>query len=186
MAENRKTIWTAKLMTLAALCVAAPVSFATEGDNACLEGATEQFGRYVGDWKITDQQFAKDGSGWNPGKGARWIFECIGDGKAVQDYWMPNGGGWGTNLRTYNADSDQWEIVWAAAALNGFTHINATQDAAGNIKMNIVKPEQDPPRRITFMPPDENGWDWVMEMSFDGGENWTAVYKIRATPWSEK
>jgi hypothetical protein len=152
-------------------------------ENACMEGPMAQFGRYVGDWKIDDETLAQDGSGWGPGKGARWIFECIGDGTAVQDFWHPNGGGYGTNLRTYNPDTGKWEIVWATGALNGLMHISAEQDADGNIKMAILKPEQNPPRRITFMPPHDNGWDWVMEMSMDGGETWTAVYKIKATPW---
>ena len=145
----------------------------------------EQFGRYVGDWKIEDQQLARDGSGWGPGQGARWIFKCIGDGVAVQDFWMPNSGGWGSNLRTYNPDTEGWEIVWVATSLNGLMHISATQDDTGAVNMEILKPVQEPPRRITFMTPDDGGWDWVMEQSFDGGNTWVAVYKIRATPWAE-
>ncbi len=154
-------------------------------DNACLEGPIEQFGRYIGDWKIDDESLAQDGSGWGPGQGARWIFKCIGDGTAVQDFWMPNSGGWGTNLRSYNPDTEKWEIVWTARALNGLTHISAEQDDSGNIVMDVLKPVPNPPRRITFLPPHETGWDWVMEMSFDEGETWTEVYKIKATPWKE-
>lgn len=155
---------------------------AAEPENACLEGPMAQFGRYVGDWKIEDEAFAQDGSGWAPGKGARWVFECIGDGTAVQDYWMPNGGGYGTNLRTYNPETGAWEIVWAAQSQNGLMHISATQDENGNVVMDVQKPVQDPPRRITFFPPTDNGWNWVMEMSFDEGETWTEVYRIKATP----
>ena len=171
--------WLAAIGLLFAQCSAAVA------DNACMEGPTAQFGRYVGDWKIEDQALAQDGSGWGPGKGARWVFECVGDGTAVQDFWKPNGGGWGTNLRTYNPDSGAWEIVWAAQKLNGLMHISAKQDENGNVVMDILKPVQPQPRRITFMAPDENGWDWVMEWSFDEGETWTPVYKIRATPWVE-
>lgn len=149
----------------------------------CMEGPLAQFGRYVGDWRIDDSQLARDGSGWSPGSAERWVFECIGNGVAVQDYWLPTGGSFGTNLRTYNPDTGKWEIVWAAGALNGLMHISAEQDENGSIVMDILKPVQDPPRRITFMPPHDNGWDWVMEMSFDAGTTWTAVYKIKATPW---
>ena len=60
----------------------------------------------------------------------------------------------------------------------------AEQNGDGDIVMDILSPEQDPPRRITFFPPDDEGWNWVMEMSFDGGETWTAVYRIKATPWA--
>jgi hypothetical protein len=163
---------------------ATTASAGDEESNACMEGPMAQFGQYIGDWKITDEAFAQDGSGWAPGKGARWIFKCIGDGTAVQDFWHPNGGGYGTNLRSYNPDTETWEIVWTATSLNGLTHISAKAQDDGSIRMDYVKPEQNPPRRITFLPMTESGWDWVMEMSFDGGENWTAVYKITATPWA--
>lgn len=152
-------------------------------ENACMTGPMAQFGRYVGDWKIDDERVARDGSGWTPGKGARWIFKCIGDGTAVQDYWMPNGGGYGTNLRTYNSETGRWEIVWAAATQNGLMHISAETSDDGSIVMDVVSPVQDPPRRITFLPPHDGGWDWVMEWSFDGGETWTAVYRISASPY---
>lgn len=173
------------LLSLGCSLLLVSVAIGSEPENACQDGDMAQFGRYVGDWKIEDQALAQDGSGWGPGKGARWIFKCVGDGTAVQDFWMPNGGGWGTNLRTYNPDTGMWEIVWAAQALNGLMHISAKQDDSGNIVMNILRPVQPQPRRITFMPPDDEGWDWVMEWSFDEGKTWTEVYKIRATPWGD-
>ena len=49
------------------------------GDHeACLDGPIAEFGRYVGDWKIEDESLARDGSGWQPGPGARWLFVCVG------------------------------------------------------------------------------------------------------------
>ena len=153
-------------------------------DNACMKGPMSQFGRYVGDWKITDESLSKtDGVTWTPGNGARWIFECIGDGTAVQDHWKPASGGYGTNLRTYNAETDTWEIVWAAKTLNGLQHITARANDEGNVVMDIVKPEPPQPRRIIFYAPDEEGWNWAMQWSMDGGETWFDVYRIRATPW---
>ncbi len=157
----------------------------TTDPAACAEGPISQFGRYVGDWQIEDESLARDGSGWSDGQGARWIFTCVGDGTAVQDFWMPNNGGFGTNLRTYNPDSESWEIVWAATSQNGLMHIAATQQDDGSILMDIVSPVQDPPRRIIFFPPDENGWNWAQQWSMDGGETWFDVYRIRATPWTD-
>ena len=176
-----RTIAAARFAALSLLLISS-----TASANACLEGAMAQFGRYVGDWKIDDQTMAQDGSGWGPGKGARWRFDCIGDGVAVQDFWFPNGGGYGTNLRTYNPDTESWEIVWAAAKQNGLMHITAKENAEGAVVMNVVAPEQPQPRRITFFPPDDSGWDWIMEWSFDGGETWVPVYRIRATPWDDQ
>ena len=164
---------------LLAVLMAAPAA----AENACMEGEMAQFGQYVGDWKIEDESLARDGSGWSPGNGARWIFECIGDGAAVQDFWMPNAGGWGTNLRTYNPDTESWEIVWAATGLNGLMHIAAAQDEDGKIVMDILKPVQDPPRRIIFFPSNDKGWSWAQQWSMDGGETWFDVYRIKATPF---
>ncbi len=154
-------------------------------DNSqCMEGPVAQFGRYVGDWKITDESLAQNGSGWTPGATKRWIFECIGNGTAVQDFWMPSSSGFGTNLRTYNPDTEKWDIVWAATNVKGFTHISAVQNAEGNIEMDIVSPVPDPPRRIIFFSPEGEGWNWAMQMSQDNGETWFDVYRIKATPWT--
>ena len=173
------------VVALCGLALCAPATGSSDVNNACMEGPMAQFGRYVGDWKITDEALARDGSGWGPGNGARWIFKCIGDGVAVQDFWRPNTGGWGTNLRTYNPDTGSWEIVWASTGLNGLMHITATQQEDGSILMDIVKPAQDPPRRIIFFPPDEAGWSWQQEWWFENSQSWAPVYKIRATPWTE-
>lgn len=153
--------------------------------STCMEGPVSQFGRYIGDWKIDDEQLAQDGSGWSPGGGARWIFSCVGDGTAIQDFWLPNSGGFGTNLRTWNPDTESWEIVWAATAQNGLMHISAELDDEDRIMMDILSPVQDPPRRIIFFPPDDEGWNWAMQFSQDGGETWIDVYRIRATPWQD-
>lgn len=149
--------------------------------EACMNGPMEQFGRYIGDWSIEDEQLSKDGAEWQPGKGARWIFVCLGDGTAVQDFWLPADGKVGTNLRTYNTETETWDIAWAIDSLPGFAHIQAREDESGNIVMHYKAPLPDPPRRITFFPPDDGGWRWKLEFQLDG-ENWTEVYRIRATP----
>lgn len=159
-----------------------------DNGEGCTTGPVEQFGRYLGDWNIEDQGLQQDGKTWAPGNGARWNFTCVGNGIAVQDFWMPNGAaggpppGVGTNLRIYDPNTQQWEITWTATRSPGFSHIRAKEDEGGNIVMHYVSPEQNPPRRITFFPPTDKGWDWVMEVSLDSGETWTAVYKIKATP----
>ena len=64
------------LLTIAVCCLAAAIPTANAGDatDACMDGPMAQFGRYVGDSKITDEALARDGSAWGPGKGARWTF----------------------------------------------------------------------------------------------------------------
>ncbi len=152
--------------------------------SACMKGPIAEFGRYVGDWQIHDSQLAQDGSGWQDGAGARWIFSCLGNGTAVQDFWLPASGQVGTNLRTYNADTESWDIAWAVDGMPGFAHIGAKLNEDGNIVMHYVAPLPTPLRRITFFPPDESGWHWKLEISNDDGANWLEVYRIKATPYS--
>ena len=151
-------------------------------NDGCMTGPTAQFGRYVGDWDIQDWTLSRDdGKTWIDGNGARWNFTCVGDGIGVQDFWMPNGGGVGTNLRIYNAETESWDIVWTATNAPGTMNINAVQQQDGEIVMSILSPEQKPPRRIIFYPPTNEGWDWAMQMDPSNSGSWTTVYKIKAT-----
>jgi len=183
MITARSTLLTACLLIMS-YAVADDSGIPLGRSDACMEGPLAQFGRYIGDWKIADAELARDGSGWSAGSGARWIFSCLGDGTAIQDFWLPRDGNVGTNLRTYNAETGSWEIAWAINTVPGFAHIRARQDDDGNIVMHYVQPEPDPLRRITFFPPDATGWNWTLEFSSDGGATWTEVYRIRATPFA--
>lgn len=188
-----------KAKTIYAVCLTViPIALASAGDladvlmdqsNGCMEGPMAQFGRYVGDWDIADESLSQqDGVTWSPGNGARWHFVCVGDGIAVQDFWMPNGAeggpppGVGTNLRIYDPEQAHWDVAWTATGTPGFSHIRARLDENDHVVMQYVSPEPTPPRRITFFPPTSEGWDWQLELSFDGGASWTAVYRIKATP----
>ena len=169
-------------MIIVAACASATAELPISKTAGCLEGPMAQFGQYLGSWDIADTQLANDGSGWAPGPGARWDFVCIGDGAAVQDFWIPNGGNVGTNLRTYHPETQSWDIAWAIKPAPGFTHITAALDPdTGNIVMHYKSPLPTPPRRITFFPADADGWKWHLEMSFDDEKTWTQVYRINAT-----
>jgi len=150
-------------------------------NSGCLEGPMAQFGSYIGHWKITDSLLQKDGVTWKEGAGARWDFVCLGNGTAVQDFWMPNNGGVGTNLRTYNADTESWDIAWTVTGMSGFAHIQATQQENGDIVMMYKSPLPSPLRRITFFPPEADAWNWTLEISTDDGQNWNEVYRIVAS-----
>ena len=156
---------------------------AIPADNvaACMEGPLEQFGRYIGNWRIEDSTLGQDGKTWTAGEGAQWNFACLGNGTAIQDFWMPSDGSVGTNLRTWNSKEELWDIAWAINSTPGFAHIQAWEDDEGNIVMRYKSPLAGPKRRITFFPPDENSWNWKLEFSNDEGESWFEVYRIKAT-----
>ena len=109
-----------------------------------MQGPLTDFGRYIGDWKITDSQLSQDGTEWVAGAGARWVFACVGNGTAIQDFWLPHDGNVGTNLRTYNSATDKWDIAWAINTTPGFSHIEARRDEDGNIVMHYVSPKPTP------------------------------------------
>ena len=151
-------------------------------ENAgCMEGPMAQFGRYIGKWKIEDSAYQKEDGSWQDGAGARWDFVCLGNGTAVQDFWMPHDGGTGTNLRTYNKVSESWDIAWTMTGMPGFAHIGARAAEDGSIIMKYKSPLPNPPRRITFFVPEADSWNWKLELSFDDGETWVEVYRISAT-----
>lgn len=152
------------------------------GENeGCMQGPLAEFGRYIGNWDIEDSSYDKEDGDWKPGAGARWNFVCLGNGTAIQDFWLPAGGGVGSNLRTYNSDTESWDIAWTVTGMKGFAHIQAKKDSNDKIVMHYKSPLPDPLRRITFFPPDANGWNWKLEISQDKGENWIEVYRIRAS-----
>lgn len=167
---------------LATAAVAQNDSIPVGPKGACMEGPLAEFGQYIGDWDIEDSQLNQDGSEWTPGAGPKWNFVCLGDGTAIQDFWMPNDGPIGTNLRTWNPSTKSWDIAWAIKGQPGFAHIQAEMADNGNVVMHYKSPVPDPLRRITFFPADADGWNWKLEMSSDKGENWTEVYRIKASP----
>jgi len=150
-------------------------------NEGCMQGPLAEFGRYIGNWDIETSSFSKEDKDWKPGAGARWNFVCLGNGTAIQDFWLPVGGSVGTNLRTYNSDTESWDIAWTVTGMKGFAHIQAKKDGNDNIVMHYKSPIPDPLRRITFFPPDANGWNWKLEISQDEGENWIEVYRIKAS-----
>ena len=179
----RSAISTVALLLFSAMA-AATDALPITAQSDCMEGPVAQFGRYIGQWRIEDEQLQQDGSTWAPGTAERWDFYCVGNGEAVQDFWLPKGGNVGTNLRTWNPTSEQWEIAWTATLSPGIAVITAKQQPDGRIVMHYKDPVPDPLRRITFYPPDAEGWRWTLEFSNDGGENWFEVYRIKASPAS--
>jgi len=170
---------------LAASANADQLTLPFDDADGCREGPLAQFGQYIGDWRIADSTRNQETGEWEPGKGARWIFTCLGDGTAIQDFWMPFNSPVGTNLRTYHSETESWDIAWTIKGTPGFAHIVAKQNESGEIVMKYKSPLPEPPRKITFYPVEDDQWNWKLEFSFDGGSTWTEVYRIKATHYSD-
>ncbi len=146
--------------------------------DGCMSGPTHEFGKYIGDWNILERRLDQDGK-WTEHTGTKWNFKCVGNGIAVQDYWLPANGTAGTNLRVYNPSTKSWDIAWTATLTPGLARINAVQHDNGNMVMHYVT-EITPKRRITFFPPHKNGWAWQMEIDLEG-RGWTKVLELIAS-----
>jgi len=177
----RRTVCCVALCTWLATPALAGETVPVRAAADCMEGPLAQFGRYIGNWTIEDSVRNKDTGEWEAGSGAQWNFVCLG-GMAIQDFWLPANGKVGTNLRTWNAETGSWDIAWTITGMPGFAHIQARQDADGNLVMRYVSPQPQPDRRITFFPPGDRGWNWKLEISRDGDDQWIEVYRITATP----
>ena len=163
----------ATLLTLTAL--AAPPPLSAEANPAAPAGVRAGFGQLVGPaWSCQGSNLQTDGA-WqdSPGR-ARWLFQYVLDGHAVQDFWYPpaeSQGPPGTNLRTYDPDSDRWMMVWATSRQAHFDHFEAQvedghiimtgeREASGAFPAHHV--------RITFSDIGQGEFHWRYEASPDG------------------
>ena len=151
-----------------------------------------QFGRFVGQWACTVQQRQADGS-WQTQDGtASWRWTYALGGHAVQDFWQPadsasNIAGLGTNLRTWNRTTQQWNVVWATAEAQGFDFLQG--NAAGqNMVLRMTKPPREGrpghQARITFFDIQAQQFDWIYEASPlagdpNGDQRWSALVQMR-------
>ncbi|MGB7405032.1 MAG: hypothetical protein WA906_05040 [Pacificimonas sp.] len=146
----------------------------------CQEGGKASFGRYLGDYTFQDSQITADGS-WTQGQGGTWNFRCLGDGAAIVDMFHPAAGGYGMTVRMYDAAAEQWDVVFTGEGSEAMSHLTATERDDGSIEMHYQKPDFGHLRRITFTPPTDEGFDWVMAISQDEGATWMDVYKMTVT-----
>lgn len=152
------------------------------GINPDAPEQVKQFGQLQGTWSCLGSGKQPDGS-WKQGPApATWTWYYVLDGYAVQDVWQPAQGPMGTNLRTYDAEEDKWQMVWATSSQARFDEFDATF-ADGKIVMTgdrwarAAFPAH--MSRITFHNISQQHFDWSSESSAAGdGENWTENVRL--------
>jgi hypothetical protein len=152
------------------------------GPNANAPEQVQQFGQLMGNWSCQGSAPQPDGSWQDSPSRAAWTWYYVLDGFAVQDVWKPGNpkAPMGTNLRTYDAETDSWLMVWATQTQARFDHFTATfQD--GQIVMlgdRWARPAFAAHKaRITFFNIDETHYDWKYEGSTDG-ETWSEQSRL--------
>ncbi len=147
---------------------------------------TASLGRLVGVWDVEQETRNRDGS-WSEASRAEWRWYYILDGHAIQDDWIkppstePDATrrSFGTNIRIYNPEEERWEMSWIdsnnrktatyTAIIEGDTVIMSGRNASGREIRN------------TFFNISENSFEWVQQWTFDEGESWVPVSRIRAS-----
>ncbi len=175
--KNKKTVW------MLMICFVCAASHAEEGLlSPQLENSVMK--KLLGRWDIADQSLGQDGQ-WQAGQGASWHFYTILNGHAVQDDWIspplhvkaPEGGRqYGTNIRIFNPNKDQWEMAWASVKGQKVDTFIATETADRIIMTGLFNGQQS---RITFYDIQTHSFAWKLELK-QADDSWFEVYRIKA------
>ena len=165
----------AVLMTalMIAPAMAAEGSLIVAGPNANAPEQLQQFGQFEGVWKCSSQSRQPDGS-WKKRPGmATWTWHYVLDGHAVQDLWEPDleanpKAAIGTNLRTYDAETDTWHMVWTTTQEPVFATFRAGETDGALVMFGERSATPAFPQRlarITFHNISDVHFDWKYEAS---------------------
>ena len=148
---------------------------------------TEQFAFLIGDYKIHLHSW--QGDAWSPpmpGKTARWNGRYGLGGMAIIDEWFnpdpaqdaTNGSGQGINVRMYDPEAEEWDMMWVATGTHQVQDLRA-KIIADKLTMWQVYPEREN-FRAEFNFVDEDHWNRVSFTRDDEGE-WTQDFLLAAT-----
>lgn len=150
------------------------------------EAVQQQYGQLVGHWLCESESRQQDGTWQKSPNKATWSWYYVLDGYAVQDVWQPSGqspgAAMGTNLRSYDAENNIWNVVWTttsnptleqyrSAYRNGELHIYAERPASASFPSHLM--------HITFHNISDDHFDWKYESSgLTDGQNWTEFSRL--------
>lgn len=181
-----KTILTIAALTLATTAAVAG-GIASTGPNPEAPVEVQQFGQLVGSWRCEGENLQQDGT-WKKTPGvSTWDWYYLLDGYAVQDVWRPDTEAnpkavQGTNLRTYDSETDTWNVVWTtqnspaiepfrASFRDGEIHMFAERAANQLFRNHLM--------HITFHNISDDHFDWRYESSSPtDGQNWREVARL--------
>jgi hypothetical protein len=166
---------------------ASPAKLISAGPNADAPEQLMEYGQLVGTWQCKSFGLQQDGS-WKEAEGVNtWTWHYVLNGHAIQDVWQPqpNAEGEvlpGTNLRTYDAVTGIWNVVWTIVSSpriesfissyrNDAIHITTEREATARFPAHMM--------HITFHNISEKHFDWKYESSaLTDGQNWRELSRL--------
>ncbi|MCB0289711.1 MAG: hypothetical protein KDH97_05580 [Calditrichaeota bacterium] len=147
-------------------------------------GPIAPFDRLLGTWEVTQSILNQDGSWSVKPQKYRWKFYPILEGEAVQDDWIVvDSTGQetvaGTNIRIFNPEENQWHMAWIDKTVRR-TAVFTAKNEDGKVLMEGTNAKGRHIRN-TFYNISENSFEWQQEWTFDEGQSWVAVARIRGT-----
>jgi hypothetical protein len=148
------------------------------GSNARL------FDRFVGTWDFDCVFWAADGAVTRfPGE---WIFGWILDGRAIQDVWIghpegarPGERDMGTTLRFYDAETEQWRVMFVVPGPTS-AKILILRGVAEGDRIVLTGDDIDGSLlRWSFNEIQANSFLWRGETSADRGKTWRIEQEMR-------
>lgn len=144
------------------------------------------YGRFVGAWEGRVIVYRRDGT--QREESCEVYFGWVLEGRAVQDVWVAPargdrvGGGspgdiYGTTIRVYDPESDQWDITWIEPNTRSFSRMVGRQ-----VDADIVQEYRDEDGtlwqwRFTEMTADS--FRWLARESADDGATWQLRNEFR-------
>jgi len=156
-------------------------------DEAHPTAGSDLYDRLLGAWSIQSEWY--EGDQKRTGRG-EWYFERIIGGRGVQDVLFATGsepGAYGTSIRTYDSESDDWHIVWMQPKSREFAAFIGRSDGRDGIVQTerSLRPDLDSVLRWSFVDVTSSTFMWLGEISTDGGATWDLEQKMEATRISE-
>lgn len=153
-----------------------------EARNSDAPAELDHWAAMMGEWHATWEALGDNGEVTATGV-ADWNWSWALDGFAIADVWInpslsvETGSARlnGVNLRIYNPAEGEWQLSW----MNSRQLRLDTYVAHSDAERVVMIPDSNPDgERVTFFNMTGDSFDWVQEVSADGGQSWSANFRI--------
>lgn len=141
-----------------------------QGPAADRAAGMDLYAFLIGDWEMDGVIHRAEGNHEARGEiHAAWVLE----GRAIQDVWIFPGVFYGSTLRVYDPDRDEWHILWSDPLRQYYTRQMGRAHGADIVQEGTNLEGQKVRWRFTERTPDSFHWigeraapDWIVEAEF--------------------